>query len=404
MGEVELEPRIVSSSGNLGTGSGGLLYAELRIPKVDDKGDPGGGDVETVIVEDRMVECGLCGKTFQSKKALSGHTRVHAQNHGESTKKLRRESAAKLFMVSSTLLEEGKPPTCAICGRNFMSMNALYGHMRSHPDRSWRGVQPPVSKAKPKTVTDFDQFTIVSAGWSVTGKRGRNYISSVNSGSPLCSEDKDLSNTEKGLEIKDGVCCFGGEVDETKKCATVGVLSHSIPEKDLDNRDIKTEEASYDSPRIVADNQRLNNRAIKRKVRELDEIIRDHSTKVTAGDAIACISDNEYTCKTCKKSFTSPQSLGGHRSRCNKSKEHLVRAKPSLQPQPDSFKATSVGQVVPTYRFPGPFSTLCNGKAVADFDLNQPPTTEESEEEDEPKPNAKDPCMSKPALVMGISI
>lgn len=32
---------------------------------------------------------------------------------------------------------------CSVCGKRFGSWKAVFGHMRSHPDRSWRGVHPP---------------------------------------------------------------------------------------------------------------------------------------------------------------------------------------------------------------------------------------------------------------------
>lgn len=34
-------------------------------------------------------------------------------------------------------------PVCCVCGRSFRSWKALFGHMRSHPDRQWRGCFPP---------------------------------------------------------------------------------------------------------------------------------------------------------------------------------------------------------------------------------------------------------------------
>ncbi|XP_073030771.1 uncharacterized protein [Primulina eburnea] len=40
--------------------------------------------------------------------------------------------------------EGGMPPVpCPICGREFMSEKALFGHMRSHPNRGYKGVHPP---------------------------------------------------------------------------------------------------------------------------------------------------------------------------------------------------------------------------------------------------------------------
>ncbi|KAK9948258.1 hypothetical protein M0R45_003843 [Rubus argutus] len=35
------------------------------------------------------------------------------------------------------------PPPCQVCNKRYTSWKALFGHMRSHPERSWRGVHPP---------------------------------------------------------------------------------------------------------------------------------------------------------------------------------------------------------------------------------------------------------------------
>jgi hypothetical protein len=45
---------------------------------------------------------------------------------------------------SSSCKSEGRPyPSCPVCDRWFNTEKAVHGHMRSHPDRAWRGMEEP---------------------------------------------------------------------------------------------------------------------------------------------------------------------------------------------------------------------------------------------------------------------
>ncbi|KAL8160169.1 hypothetical protein V2J09_001706 [Rumex salicifolius] len=75
------------------------------------------------------------------------------------------------------LMRNGKLE-CPVCKKSFLSDKPLYGHMRCHPERDYRGMQPPK-----KTGSSCSEIADVAdsgpppdltpRGWSVKGKRGR---------------------------------------------------------------------------------------------------------------------------------------------------------------------------------------------------------------------------------------
>lgn len=93
-------------------------------------------------------ECNICGKTFGNGKALGGHRRSHfqaAKKHSQKVK-TRFSNLPKRSNNNKAICDDddddGKH-ICYLCKKDFPSKNALFGHMRSHPERDWRGVCPP---------------------------------------------------------------------------------------------------------------------------------------------------------------------------------------------------------------------------------------------------------------------
>ncbi|KAI9070617.1 hypothetical protein K1719_047420 [Acacia pycnantha] len=79
--------------------------------------------------------CDFCGKEFKSGKALGGHRRYHIQ--------AQRKMEEQRKSIGNPNDSSGRCCRCLVCNKDFPSEKSLCGHMRSHPDRDWRGMNPP---------------------------------------------------------------------------------------------------------------------------------------------------------------------------------------------------------------------------------------------------------------------
>ncbi|KAK6272562.1 hypothetical protein POUND7_009645 [Theobroma cacao] len=144
--------------------------------------------------------CPVCSKGFTSGKALGGHIRIHMKGnkngrHRKISKLQPRNlhrAKAKKRISKNTLLpkaadgavdlpsndqEGSEKVSCCICKKDFRSMKSLFGHMRNHPERGWRGIRPPPSDknsccssvSENDEAPEVDQISCATERGSVSG-------------------------------------------------------------------------------------------------------------------------------------------------------------------------------------------------------------------------------------------
>ncbi|ERM97933.1 hypothetical protein AMTR_s00117p00021640 [Amborella trichopoda] len=98
--------------------------------------------------------CKLCNLKCGSKRSLGAHVKAHASNYGftdsdkiglKDERERRKEGCRgeRKSTTEETTKHNQQEPVCAMCKKKFHSMKSLFGHMRWHPERDWRGIQPP---------------------------------------------------------------------------------------------------------------------------------------------------------------------------------------------------------------------------------------------------------------------
>ncbi|GJV48767.1 zinc finger C2H2-type/integrase DNA-binding domain-containing protein [Tanacetum coccineum] len=306
-------------------GSSTPMLIKLKIPKPNN----------TAVKEGKRV-CSVCKKEFSSGKALGGHMRVHVMYHknGDVVNKPFK-SSSKLFkkigdyrdlsggangdeglkvMINkpylSSVNDEGVP-TCSQCGKSFPSMKSLFGHMRCHPERFWRGIIPPpnvvlAQGSNSNVVENGVDLTKYLKGWSVTERRGRRSLKMDDSD----EDDEDLLEAVEDLmslanghrsSVIQGSNSNANSTPSIDKRKAVMQVQMELDDHESDSRN------SDEKQLVVTYNKK------RQKMKLMNEL------ELESGS-----DEYKFRCTTCNKCFSSHQALGGHRSSHNKAANKII--------------------------------------------------------------------------------
>ena len=191
------------------------LMVKLKISKNSFQNSYGGSNQHV---------CPVCSKGFTSGKALGGHIRIHMSKSGSRHKKISKhqpKSNAKSKKNNSNMAsiddqnqENNEKVSCCICNKDFKSMKSLFGHMRNHPERNWRGIRPPPSDKNSCCSSVSENEEAFSAVEVVDQVKGSSSVSDL-----VKSLPNSWSNTNKRLDKSSSSLDHDEEDDEVPVAA-----------------------------------------------------------------------------------------------------------------------------------------------------------------------------------------
>lgn len=341
----------------------------LKLKK--DKDESRGDEEKNMLLMKQKKDhtCCECGKEFSSGKALGGHmSSAHVQANQRLEESLKKKkSLIKRSRIDDyvdddeeVVLEEEEEMgdvvvSCEICHKNFSSKKSLFGHMRCHPDREWRGMKPPSKKISKSKGFDEASFEDVNEGfedrfaslrdeeeedgggggggggvhlnvvelpplkdWGAKDRRGRSpQKRSVSS--TIMDDDKELHDAVQQLiNLVNGDVNNNNNNNNRSEVMMSSSTSVGSAPKEVAFRDLKDKSKKKG---VVADDTKEKNREeTKKRKREKELVKLEPSQDLVPSLVLKKSVEVKYKCNVCGKMFATYQALGGHRSSHNKFK------------------------------------------------------------------------------------
>ena len=179
--QEEEAPTIGLNSTVIATGKSGLRFRlKLLMPRDQNEKERVASDVNCCKKEEGhnkevSTSAVVSAETNSGKDVKSPEEAQSVSGEGELKEKATADNEAPEEWGSSESKisdNASQTPTCEVCLKTFPSSKSLYGHLRCHPDRGYRGANRPARGLKRPAISSSppDQALPVS-GWAVKRKR-----------------------------------------------------------------------------------------------------------------------------------------------------------------------------------------------------------------------------------------
>ncbi|KAJ0045648.1 hypothetical protein Pint_03610 [Pistacia integerrima] len=308
-----------------------------------------------LLPKDFLRTCSECGKQFNSGKALGGHKRACLKKKNQPKLTIAKKVAAPVRVDHQE--ESGGGLNCYVCRQSFISLKSLYGHMRKHPEREWRGIQPPQpandngdNENVHRNIDHHDESYDGAAGsttdlvkslktWTLRAKRGHRLSSEPRLSTSVSDDDDDDDDDAEAMQQAVNDLLLLAEHRSNKQLGSgYGVLK--IKEDGVNKRTEilktvleaelgkKNKRCNSEETWVENDNEEDSEMELSRKTKQLKKKKR----RLTEFDDMDCVNEEPitvmapqtYSCPICEKVFGKHQALGGHVASHNKNKNNII--------------------------------------------------------------------------------